>query len=187
MANRKYMSRYIRLFLTFFKIGAFTFGGGYAMIPLIQREVVENKKWISDEDILEMVAIAESTPGPIAVNMATFVGYKIGGFVGAMAATLGVVVPSFFIILLVSVAMDVFSSSKIIQDAFRGVRVGVLALIIKVLWSMLSKCDKSIVVFLVIIITFVLVAFFGANVFVVLLACAIFGLVQSILAERKLK
>ena len=88
----------ISLFLIFMKIGLFTFGGGYAMIPLIQRETVNNKKWISDKDILDIVAIAESTPGPIAINAATFIGYRVGGFLGAMAATVGVVLPSFAII-----------------------------------------------------------------------------------------
>ena len=92
-------SRALTLFLTFFKIGAFTFGGGYAMLPLIQREIVEKRKWITNDDILEVVAIAESTPGPIAVNSATFVGYRTGGFSGALLATLGVVLPSFAVIL----------------------------------------------------------------------------------------
>ena len=86
------------IFLTFMKIGAFTFGGGYAMIPLIQKEAVENHKWVTDEDILNVVAIAESTPGPIAINAATFVGYQVAGFTGAVVATLGVVLPSFLII-----------------------------------------------------------------------------------------
>ena len=90
-----------RVFFTFFKIGDFTFGGGYAMIPLIQRETVEKHGWISEEDILEVVAIAESTPGPIAINAATFIGYRVAGFLGSLCATLGVVSPSFVIILLI--------------------------------------------------------------------------------------
>lgn len=88
------LKKVFQLFITFIKIGAFTFGGGYAMVPLIQRETVEKKKWINDDDILEIVAIAESTPGPIAVNSATFVGYKTAGVLGAAAATIGVVLPS---------------------------------------------------------------------------------------------
>ena len=91
-----------QLFATFFKIGLFTFGGGYAMIPLIQRETVENKGWVTEDDILEIVAIAESTPGPIAINTATFVGSKTRGFWGAFFATLGVILPSFIIIFLIS-------------------------------------------------------------------------------------
>ena len=95
---RETFKKALQLFVTFFKIGAFTFGGGYAMIPLISKEVVENKKWITDDDILEIVAIAESTPGPIAINSATFVGYKVCGFWGSFCTTLGVVLPSFAII-----------------------------------------------------------------------------------------
>ena len=91
-----------KVFATFFKIGAFTFGGGYAMIPLIQNEAVEKNKWITDDDILEIIAIAESTPGPIAINSATFVGYRAAGVLGSVCATLGVVLPSFVIILLLS-------------------------------------------------------------------------------------
>ncbi len=90
------------LFSTFFKIGAFTFGGGYAMIPLIQREIAEKRKWITEDDILDIIAIAESTPGPIAVNSATFVGYKVAGFWGAFVSTLGVVLPSFVIITVIA-------------------------------------------------------------------------------------
>ena len=96
------LKRLWRLLFTFFKIGAFTFGGGYAMIPLIQFEAVEKQKWITDDDILEIVAIAESTPGPVAINAATFVGYRTCGFFGAACATLGVVLPSFCVILLIS-------------------------------------------------------------------------------------
>ena len=104
------------LFITFFKIGAFTFGGGYAMIPLIQRETVENKKWITDDDILEVVAIAESTPGPIAINSSTFVGYRVAGFWGAFFGTLGMVVPSFTIILIVSYVLRAFQDNQIFQE-----------------------------------------------------------------------
>lgn len=96
------MNKNLDLFLTFMKIGAFTFGGGYAMIPLIQREVCDNKQWLNEDDILEVVAIAESTPGPVAINAATFVGSRTAGTLGAVCATLGVVLPSFLIISLIS-------------------------------------------------------------------------------------
>ena len=104
----KRLPKTLSLFLTFLKIGLFTFGGGYAMIPLIQRETVNHKKWISDKDILDIVAIAESTPGPIAINAATFIGYRVGGFFGAMAATVGVVLPSFTIIAAISYVLAAF-------------------------------------------------------------------------------
>ena len=112
------------LFQTFFKIGAFTFGGGYAMIPLIQREVVEKRRWMEQGDILDIVAIAESTPGPIAINTATFVGYRVGGFVGAGCATLGVVLPSFVIIFALSFVLRQFQALKAVQYAFWASRQG---------------------------------------------------------------
>ena len=103
------------LFVTFFKIGAFTFGGGYAMIPLIQKEVVESKGFITDEDILDIFAIAESTPGPIAINSATFIGYKIAGVLGSFFATLGVVLPSFIIIFIISMFADAFKQNEYVK------------------------------------------------------------------------
>lgn len=100
------------LFLTFLKIGAFTFGGGYAMIPLIQKEVVERRKWMTDGDILDIIAIAESTPGPIAINAATFVGYKTAGFWGAVCCTTGVVLPSFLMIAAISLVLQAFERNR---------------------------------------------------------------------------
>lgn len=119
-----------QLFLTFLQIGATTFGGGYAMIPLIQRETVEKKHWVTDGDILDIVAIAESTPGPIAVNAATFVGYQTAGFWGAACATFGLVLPSFLIILLISLLLRQFASLRAVRYAFLGIRAAVLALIV---------------------------------------------------------
>ena len=165
-----------KLWLVFLKIGLFTFGGGYAMIPLIQKEIVEKKKWISDEDILEIVAIAESTPGPIAINAATFVGFRIGGFLGAAAATMGVVLPSFFIILFVSFLIRQFAQIKAVQYAFRGIRAGVLALIIKALWSMYKQCRKDLFSHILIGAVFVLAAFIGVPVFLLIICCAVLGL-----------
>lgn len=164
------------LFWTFFKIGAFTFGGGYAMIPLIQKETVEKRKWITDDDILNIVAIAESTPGPIAINMATFVGYKTSGVIGALSATLGTILPSFMIISVISYALKEFQSIKAVGYAFYGIRAGVLALIIKALVNMYKKIDKNIFSYLIIIFAFVSVAFFDVNVLLIILICAISGI-----------
>ena len=104
-----------QIFAAFFKIGAFTFGGGLAMIPLIQTEAVENHGWVSDDDILEIVAIAESTPGPIAINSATFVGYRVCGVLGSVFATLGVVLPSFLVILALSFVLQQFQELRAVQ------------------------------------------------------------------------
>ena len=175
------------LFCTFFKIGAFTFGGGYAMIPLIQKEAVENRKWVTDDDILEIIAIAESTPGPVAINSATFVGYRTCGVLGAAFATMGVVLPSFVIILAISFALDKFQSVKAVQYAFNGMRAGVLALLCKALWGMYKKSPKGWVAYVVMASAFVLTAVLKVNVLFVILFCAAFGLTTALLAERSAK
>ena len=180
-------SRIWTLFTTFFKIGAFTFGGGYAMVPLIQREIAENKGWISDDDILDIIAIAESTPGPIAINSATFVGLKVAGFWGAVMATLGVVLPSFVIISLIAAVLREFAEYKAVKYAFVGIRAGVLALIIKALYTMYKKCPKGIVSYIVMVFSFLIVAFTDINVLVVIICCAVFGLVSSIYISRRAK
>lgn len=157
------------------------------MIPLIQRETVEKHKWISNEDILEVIAIAESTPGPIAINAATFVGYRVCGVGGAFLATLGVVLPSFLIILAISFVLEQFENLKAIQYAFGGIRAGVLALIAKALFSMYRQCPKSAVSYVIMLVSFVCVAFLNVNVLAVIVGCACIGLAASMVAERKVK
>ena len=119
----------LQLFITFFKVGILTFGGGHAMIPIIQKEVVEKKKWLPESDILDILAISESTPGPIAVNTATYVGFKVGGFWGSFFATLGLAVPSFAIILLISFFYEKFMTWSVVAAAFKGLKVGVIILL----------------------------------------------------------
>ncbi len=171
------MKKTLDLFITFFKIGAFTFGGGYAMIPLVQKKIVDEKKWINDEDILEIVAIAESTPGSIAVNAATFAGYRIAGLTGATAATFGVVLPSFLTIILISCVLDKFESLKEVQYAFRGIRAGVLALITESLYSMYRQCPGNKVSYIIMAGSFILSAFLNLNTIAVIFLCALCGLV----------
>lgn len=175
----------LQVFFTFLKIGAFTFGGGYAMIPLIQRETVEKKKWITDGDVLEITAIAESTPGPIAVNAATFVGYRVAGFFGALFATLGAVLPSFIIIFAISFALREFQELKAVQYAFSGIRAGVLALIIKALWTMYRQAPKGALAYVMMAAAFILTAFFDINVLLVIIGCAAAGLIYSLIVVRR--
>jgi chromate transporter len=118
-----------QIFKTFFKIGAFTIGGGYAMIPIIQKEVVDNKKWMKNEEFLDSIAVTNSLPGPLAINNATFVGYKTAGVKGAIAAALGAVMPSFIIILIIATFFRNLSDSVILEQIFAGVRPAVVALI----------------------------------------------------------
>ena len=177
----------LKLFLTFFKIGAFTFGGGYAMIPLIEKETVEKNNWIESEEILEVFAVSESTPGPIAINTATFIGYKIAGVFGAMAATLGVVLPSFVIILSISFLLKEFAHLKPVVYAFNGIRAGVLALIVKAFWSMYKSCPKNIFSYIIAAAIFVLAGFLKINALYCLLGAAVLGIVYTLLLRRKVK
>ncbi len=132
------------LFITFFKIGLFTFGGGYAMISLIQNICVEKKNWITQDEMMDIAVIAESTPGPVAINCATFVGYKRGRLTGAIAATLGVTLPSFVIIYLISVYLDRFLEIEWIANAFHGIKLAVGILIVDAAVRMIGKLNKGI-------------------------------------------
>lgn len=137
------MKRYLSLFFTMLKIGLFTFGGGYAMIALLENEFVSQKQWIDKKEFLDMVAIAESTPGPIAINAATYLGYKNLGFLGALAATVGVCIPSFVIIYVISLFFDAFLSLTIVARAFRGIQVCVIYLILSAGIKMLRQTKKT--------------------------------------------
>ncbi|MFZ5944359.1 MAG: chromate transporter [Bacillota bacterium] len=133
------------LFATFFKIGAFTFGGGYAMIPLIQCEICDNKCWVKEEDIVDILALAQTVPGAIAINSSTFVGYRIAGIKGALAATLGVILPSFLIILSLAGLLLKYGELEILEKMFAGIRAVVVALILGAVVKMKKSCiiDRS--------------------------------------------
>jgi len=137
------MSLMLDLFLTFAKIGVFTFGGGYAMISLIQQKCVEEKNWISHDELTTLTAIAESTPGPIAINCATYIGYLQGGVIGSAVATLGMVMPSFIIIYLISVFFQQILEVAWIANAFRGIKAAVGLLIVQAGWNMFKKMKKA--------------------------------------------
>lgn len=132
------------IFLTMMRIGAFTFGGGYAMIALLENEFVDKRRWLEKEEFLDVAAIAESTPGPIAINASTYVGYKRMGFLGALVATLGMCLPSFIIIYLISLFFDAFLSFEIVEYAFRGIQVGVIYIIFSAGFKMLKGIKKTV-------------------------------------------
>jgi len=138
------MSLLLDLFLTFAKIGLFTFGGGYAMISMIENNCVERKQWITHDEMMNVTVIAESTPGPIAINCATFTGYKKAGLTGALAATLGMVVPSFAVIYLISMCLDNFLELTMIANAFKGIKIAVGILILDAAITMIKKMHKKI-------------------------------------------
>ena len=137
------MSLLLNLFLTFAKIGLFTFGGGYAMISLIENQCVERKKWITHDEMMNITVIAESTPGPIAINCATFVGYKQAGLLGSLIATLGIVLPSFLIIFAISMFLNQFLEITWIANAFKGIKIAVGLLILDAAITMIRKMPKK--------------------------------------------
>ncbi len=132
------------LFWTMFKIGLFTFGGGYAMIAILERELVERKKWIEHDEFIDIIAIAESTPGPIAINSSTYIGYKRCGVIGSVFATLGVAMPSFIIIFLISIFYDAFIKIQVVNYAFKGIQACVCFLILSAGIKMFKKLKRTI-------------------------------------------
>ena len=137
------MNILLDLFLTFAKIGLFTFGGGYAMLSIIENNCVERKKWITHDEMMNMTVIAESTPGPIAVNCATFTGYKKAGYLGALVATLGMILPSFLVIFLISMFLDNFLEIPLVINAFKGIKIAVGILILDAAITMIKKMQKK--------------------------------------------
>ena len=137
------MKKHLSLFLTMLKIGLFTFGGGYAMIALLENEFVAKRQWIEKDEFLDMVAIAESTPGPIAINAATYIGYKLLGVLGSLTATVAICIPSFTIIYLISLFFDAFLSLTLVAYAFRGIQVCVVWLILSAGLKMLKRIKKT--------------------------------------------
>ena len=159
------MKKYVSLFLTMLKIGLFTFGGGYAMLALLENEFVEQKKYMDKDEFLDMVAIAESTPGPIAINAATYIGYKHLRFLGSLVATLAICIPSFVIIFVISLFFDAFLSFTLVEYAFRGVQVCVIYLIFSAGLKMLRQIPKTL--FSMTVFSLVLLAMLACSLFAV--------------------
>lgn len=143
------------LLLTFMKIGLFTFGGGYAMISMMENNCVEKKQWITHDDMMNVTVIAESTPGPIAINCATFVGYRQAGFIGSIIATLGIVLPSFAVIYAISMFLDNFLEITVIANAFKGIKIAVGILILDAAITMIKKMHNKVLPRIIMICSFV--------------------------------
>lgn len=181
------LKRVLQVFLTFMKIGLFTFGGGYAMIPLIQRETVDNHGWISAEEVDDAFAVCQSVPGSIAVNSATFVGYKVAGFWGAFFATIGVVIPAFTIIFIISGLMSRFGELSAVRYAFAGIRAGVLALILSALVSMYRQSPRGAVYYIIMAIAFLGAAFISGSTIYIILGAALTGLIMTFVTDRRMR
>lgn len=175
------------LFIKFFKIGLFTFGGGYAMISLIHAEIVDNMKWLDDEEMINMIVIAESTPGVLAVNSATFVGYKIAGVAGSVMSTMGVILPSLIIISVISLFFDEFKNLKYVEYAFNGIRAGVVLLIFNAVLKLNKKNKKNLFYFIVLGLTVIASLFFKINAVYILLAAMILGILYTFIFLREKK
>lgn len=176
---------FLQLFTCFFKIGAFTLGGGYAMLPLIQQEIVDKKKWIDANEFLELLALAQSAPGPIAVNTAVFVGYKIMGLAGVLATVLGSITPSFVIILIIAMYLKDFRKYHWVEAAFKALRPAVVALILVPVINNSKKFKKSVVPYAIAIISALLVARFGISPVYIIIAAALLGLCIGIIKEKR--
>ena len=184
------MKKLAKLFLTMLKIGLFTFGGGYAMIALLEHEFVEKKQWMDNDEFLDMVAISESTPGPIAINAATYIGFKTMGFRGSAVATLGVCIPSFAIIFVISLFLDSFLKLKLVDYAFRGIQVCVIYLIFSAGLRMLKSIKKdpfSICIICVVAAVMICFSLFAVNFSTVfyILICGVAG--AAVYLIRRLK
>ena len=180
----------LSLFLTMLKIGLFTFGGGYAMIALLENEFVAKKKWIEKDEFLDVAAIAESTPGPIAINAATYIGFKNAGIVGSIIATLGICIPSFVIIYAISLFFDAFLSLTLVAYAFKGIQICVVYLILSAGLKMLKQMKKTafnIIIILITLICMVVLSLFAvkfSTIFYILIS-GTFGVVVYFLGKLK--
>ena len=186
------MKQYWSLFVIMLKIGLFTFGGGYAMIALLENEFVEKKKYMEKDEFLDMVAIAESTPGPIAINAATYIGYKRAGVLGSAMATVGVCIPSFVIIYGISLFFDAFLSFQLVEYAFRGIQVCVVYLIFSAGLKMLGQMKKtalSITIVSTVMLCMLLFSLFAVKFSTILyiLICGVLGLVVYLVKQMKTK
>lgn len=170
------MNILLDLYLTFARIGLFTFGGGYAMLPILEREVVDKKKWVSRDDILDYYAIGQSTPGIIAVNTATFCGYSQAGNIGGIIASLGFITPSIIIILIIANFLERFADIVWIQHAFAGIRVGVSALVFYSVLKMIKSNANTPLKFVIFLLTFAAIAFLSVSPVIIVIIVGVFGI-----------
>lgn len=184
MKNKKYEVSLWQLFWTFFKVGAFTFGGGYAMIAILEEELVAKKKWITSQDMLDIIVIAESTPGVIAVNTATSVGYRTRGVWGALVATLGVVLPSFAIIYGLSFALSAFQDNRWYKAAFTGIQACVTILIVNAFTKLSKQLEISVFSIVLLVAAFAVATFTNFNVIFVILIGGALGVIYKFVLEK---
>ena len=179
------MHPYLDLFLTFARMGACTFGGGYAMLPILQREVVDNHGWATEDELMDYYAIGQCTPGVIAVNTATFIGYKTQGLPGAILATVGVIAPSLIIIIAIAAFIQQFAHLAAVQHAFAGIRIAVCALVLQSVWKMAKKGVVDMPTGIILLATFAAVAFLGVSPVVMVVVAAAAGILIGLVRRRR--
>lgn len=172
------MKQLWNLFRLFFKIGLFTFGGGYAMLPLLQDELVKKRRWLSEEELLDLYSIGQCTPGIIAINIATFVGYKRAGIKGALATTLGMITPSIIIITLIALVLYKYMYNRYVTYAFAGIRIGVVALILDILYGLWQKNVKDYTSAAIFAVSLLLLLFFNVSAVVIVILAGTAGLIM---------
>ncbi len=178
------MKELIRLFTTFFRIGLFTFGGGYAMLPLIQREVVEKNKWATEDEVMDYYAVGQCTPGVIAVNVGTFIGYKRKGIVGGIAATLGVVCPSVIIISIIAACLTHFSDNVYVQHALAGIRIAVCALVSVSIFKLFKKGIVDAVTAVIAVCVFVIMRLISISPVISVVVSALVGILFRCILKK---
>lgn len=179
------MKGIINLFITFFKVGIMTFGGGIAMLPILEREIVEKKKWSTREELMDYYAVSQCTPGIIAVNVATFIGHKIKGMWGGISATIGVVTPSYLIITILAMFLKSFSDILWVQSAFNGIRVAVCALVVGTVLKLIKNNVKNIWGVILSLAAFISVFFFSLSPVIIVVVAVIMGIALSKAKEVK--
>ncbi len=178
------MKELFELFLLFAKCGVSTFGGGYAMLPILTREFAENKKWVTEEELADYYAVGQCTPGVIAVNVATFVGMKRKGVVGAVLSTLGIIFPSLVIITVIAALIEGFADNVYVAHALAGIRTAVCGLVAVTVLNLLKKNIKSIFALCIALITLCAIVFFDVSSVIIIIACAIGGITYNVLKEK---
>ena len=175
----------LKIFLSFFKIGLFTFGGGYAMMRVMEKEFVENKKWMDSKSMLDLLATSQSTPGPFAINSATYIGYQQRGFWGSVVATLGVVLPSFLIIILISIFLEAFSENIYIQHTLKGINAGVSVLIFHAWFSLSKNIGMNVTNLLLMVVGFAVSLFIPSfSVVYLIIITAVFAIIYGYVWKR---
>lgn len=178
------MDKVLKMFIAFFKIGAFTFGGGYAMIPIIEEEVVNKQKWVSKEEFMDMLVVAQSFPGAMSINCSIFIGYKIAGVLGGVIALLGVALPSFLIILIVATFFMKFRENYYVNLVFKGISAAVPVLVLTGVISLAKGIDKNIRNGITIVLALIALVIFKINPIIVIIVAAIYG---AVFLRKKVK